>query len=208
MNEFDHKAATWDANPMHAERAKAVAQAIREMIPLNKTLHALEYGCGTAQLSFELKDDLKDITLMDSSFEMIEVVKNKIAGSGATNLFPLFFDFEKEEYNLRHFDLIYTQMVLHHVSDTEEFIKKFFNLLNGKGFLAVADLYLEDGSFHDSSFTGHKGFDPEKLMKMFKEIGFSSARYKTCFTINKSFENGETKNFPVFLLTAFKDLFY
>ena len=57
-------------------------------------------------------------------------------------------------------------MVLHHVTDIENIIRKFHNLLNPDGHLAIADLYTEDGSFHGKEFTGHKGFDTGFVKKL------------------------------------------
>ena len=54
-------------------------------------------------------------------------------------------------------------MVLHHVNDIEKIIGKFYRLLNPGGYLAIADLYEEDGSFHGDGFTGHKGFNMDSL---------------------------------------------
>ena len=53
------------------------------------------------------------------------------------------------DYKAGKFDLIFTQMVLHHVSDIETIINRLSQLLNPGGYLAVADLYEEDGSFYD-----------------------------------------------------------
>ena len=78
MNEFDIKASGWDQNPMHWDRSLAVASQIRELIPLTKQMTALEFGAGTGITGFLLKDYLKEITLMDTSLEMLRVINGKI----------------------------------------------------------------------------------------------------------------------------------
>ena len=163
MNEFDIKAAEWDQNPIIWERAKAIANEIKKLIPLKKQMTALEFGAGTGITSFILKDSLKEITLMDNSSEMVKVMNNKIKTSKVKNLKTLNFNLEKVELKDAKFDFIFNQMVLHHITDIEDIITKFYNLLNLGGFLAIADLYTEDGSFHGDGFTGHKGFDIEIL---------------------------------------------
>lgn len=201
VNEFDIKASGWDQNPMHLERSLAVAGQIREHIPLTKSMTALEFGAGTGITSFILKDDLKEITLMDTSLEMIRVTDDKIKTSGAKNLRTLFFDLEKAPYREASFDLIICQMVLHHIKNTEEIFSRFYSMLNPGGFLAIADLYPEDGSFHGKDyFTGHKGFDPENLSKLLNKAGFTNISYRKCFVIDKQISDTETKNFDVFLL--------
>ena len=161
MNEFDIKAADWDKNPMHWDRSVAIVEEIRRRIPLNRNMTALEYGAGTGIASFLLRDDLKEITMMDNSSEMVRIMKEKIEASNVTNIKVLKFDLEHDDHPAGKFDMIFTQMVLHHVSDIESIIDKFGKMLNAGGFLAIADLYKEDGSFHGEGFSGHNGFDPE-----------------------------------------------
>jgi len=45
MNEFDLKAAGWDQNPIVWDRAEAIANEIKRLIPLNKQMTALEIWC-------------------------------------------------------------------------------------------------------------------------------------------------------------------
>jgi ubiquinone/menaquinone biosynthesis C-methylase UbiE len=202
MNEFDIKAAAWDNNPMHLERAQSVSAAIRKLIPLTRQMKALEFGSGTGITSFFLKDDLGEITLMDSSSEMLRVADEKIRSSGSGNLKTLFHDLSGTNYTEKNFDLIFSQMVLHHISDVEDMISKFHSLLNPGGYLAIADLYPEDGSFHGEGFTGHKGFDPEELSVKLKRAGFENTNHRKCFTINKKTGELVVKPFDLFLLVA------
>jgi ubiquinone/menaquinone biosynthesis C-methylase UbiE len=200
MNEFDIKAADWDQNPMHWDRSESITNQIKELIPLKKHMTALEYGAGTGIASFMLKDYLKEITLMDSSSEMVRAINDKIRTTKVKNLKTLNFDLEHEDYKRGKFDLVFTQMVLHHVTDIENILKKFYNLLNSGGYLAIADLYTEDGSFHGEGFTGHKGFDPEELSGMLLKLGFKSISHHQCFIINKKISDSITKEFAVFLI--------
>lgn len=204
MSEFDLKAAGWDQNKMHWERSEAIAAEIRKQIPLNREMSALEYGAGTGMASFLLKDELKDITLMDNSAEMVKVMKEKIRKSKVTNLKALNFDLEKNDYRKGKFDLIFTQMVLHHVTDVAAIINRFSKLLNPKGYLVIADLYSEDGSFHGEGFTGHKGFDINELAERVRNNGFTDISHKQCFVIDRMISDSESRDFPVFLLTAIR----
>ncbi|MDF1560136.1 MAG: class I SAM-dependent methyltransferase [Bacteroidales bacterium] len=202
MNEFDHKAAEWDKNRMFHERAAAVAGEIRKIIPLSREWRALEFGPGTGFLSLLLKDQLKEITLIDSSAGMVKVLNEKIAAEGAKNLMVLHLDLEHEDPGDEKYDLIYNLMVLHHVSDVEKIIGKFRDMLNPGGYLAVADLCSEDGSFHGGGFTGHRGFSPETLAAMLEDRGFAGISHKTAYVIDKVMADGSRKQFEVFLMTA------
>ena len=205
MNEFDIKAAGWDKDPMHWDRSEVITHQIKKLIPLNRQMTALLYGAGTGIASFLLKDDLKEITLMDSSSEMVKIIDEKIKTTKVKNLKTLYFDLEHADYRGKMFDLIFTQLVLHHVTDIENIIKKFYDLLNPGGHLAIADLYPEDGSFHGKEFTGHKGFDPAELSKLLLRPGFINISHQKCYIMNRKVSDTETKHFDIFLLIANRD---
>ena len=202
MNEFDIKAAEWDRNMMHRDRAEAVAGEIMKQIPLNPGMTALEFGAGTGLLSFILKDYLKEITLIDNSDGMVKVLNEKLITAKTGNLKVVKADLEHEEYPEGDFDLIYTLMVLHHVGNIETVIKKFHDLLNPGGWLAIGDLYSEDGSFHGEGFTGHLGFDPEALSSLLEKDGFSDVSHRKVYVIDKVIAENQRKTFDVFLMTA------
>jgi len=199
MNSFDTRAREWDKDIMHMQRSMAIASELTKMIPINHSMNALEYGAGTGILSFLLKDRFSKITLMDSSQEMINVCLEKVEYHNAHHIHPLCFDLEHNGFD-ENFDIIYNQMVLHHVTDYEAIIKIFYMLLNNNGYLAIADLYTEDGSFHGVDVNVHWGFDPAKLIEVLHQCGFKNCEYQPCFEVLR--ENG--RKYPVFLLVAQK----
>jgi ubiquinone/menaquinone biosynthesis C-methylase UbiE len=200
MTNFDEKAQTWDNNPMRIERAAAVANAIRAALPLQPGLTALEVGCGTGLLSFALQTDFAQITLADTSEGMLEVLAAKIVASGVTNMVPLHLDLATEPAPVSRFDVTYSLMVLHHIPDTDTVLRQFQTLLKPGGWLVIADLEVEDGSFHtDGSTDIHLGFERGALQKQVEAAGFGSVNFSTACTIQK---NG--REYPVFLLVAQK----
>lgn len=204
MSDFDKAAADWDKNKMHIERSEAIAKKIIPLLEGKKFDDALEFGAGTGLLSFELKDRFKNILLLDSSQEMVNTANAKIAQNGAKHMKAEFFDLEKTDYTTSTFDVIFNQMVLHHVENIDLIFEKFHRLLNTNGMLAIADLYTEDGTFHHEGFNGHRGFDPAALEAKLQSTGFINPSHQTCFTITKEVWDGNVRNFPVFLLVAYK----
>jgi predicted TPR repeat methyltransferase len=202
MNEFDIKAREWDKSNMHRERAETIAAEIIKQVPLNRAMTAMEFGAGTGLLSFILKDRLKEITLIDSSEGMVQVLNEKLVTEKDENLKVVNADLEHEDLSPGSFDLIYTLMVLHHVGDVETIIKKFHDLLNPGGYLAVADLYSEDGSFHGEGFHGHLGFNPESLSALLEKCGFTGLSHRKVYVIDKVISENRRKTFDVFLMTA------
>jgi len=204
MNSFDLSAQNWDENPIHWERSEAIARKIRQHIELKPSMNALEFGAGTGILSFLLKDSLREIIMMDNAQGMVEVMKEKVARKNAPGLIPLLHDLEHEAYKSLPFDLIFTQMALHHISNVPELLAKFFQMLLPGGYLAIADLYVEDGSFHNGNFSGHRGFDIGDLCDKLQQAGFREMTHEPCFIIKKELGNNKIKEFPVFILIAKK----
>jgi ubiquinone/menaquinone biosynthesis C-methylase UbiE len=205
MCDFDHHAKAWDSSLEKVTRAKTIAEEIRKRIDLTREMRALEYGCGTGLLSFSLQPYLKDITLVDRSPGMLSVLKAKIEARGVGNMKPVQHDLLKEPFLPDRYDLIYTLMTLHHIIDTENVLKIFFELLVHPGYFCVADLDREDGSFHEDEpdFKGHSGFDRENLKALARKVGFHAVHISTCVTLTKQCDAG-TKTYPMFLMIAEK----
>jgi len=198
MSEFDKKAKDWDKEQIHIERSEAIAKSLLDMIPVNQNMKALEYGAGTGLLSFLLSDKFSEITLMDNSEGMVKVMQDKIAASKLRNLNPLLFDLEHSDYNTNKFDCIFSQMVLHHIPNTENILCKWQQMLKPGGYLVIADLFSEDGSFHNTGANVHPGFNPDTIADTLRLEGFKNVEYKTCYVIKR--QDGRT--YPVFLLVA------
>lgn len=203
MNEFDIKAAGWDKNNVHLERSEAIARTLKEKIHFFPGMKAMDFGSGTALLSFILKDLFASVTIVDNSEEMIKICDEKIAASKSEHIRSLRIDLETEKIEEK-FDIIYSQMAFHHISDINKIVAKFFNLLNKKGILAIADLFPEDGSFHGEGFTGHKGFDPKWLEVRMRDAGFKNVTYTTPYIRKMADSNGSVREYPVFLMIAKK----
>ncbi|MDP2267270.1 MAG: class I SAM-dependent methyltransferase [Thiobacillus sp.] len=200
-NHFDARARQWDDNPVFQDRGLKIANAVRKAVPLHRDMNALDYGCGTGLLSFPLKDELATILLADSSSGMLEVVAEKIAAQGVTNMMPMKLDLLTDPAPTQKFDLIVTAMTLHHVPDTDHILRVFHDLLNPGGYLCIADLDQEDGSFHGPEVDVYHGFDQADLGRRTTLAGFADVQFQTVFTITKERETG-TQDYPVFLMTA------
>jgi ubiquinone/menaquinone biosynthesis C-methylase UbiE len=167
-------------------------------------MKTLEYGCGTGLLSFALQSVLGQITLADTSQGMLDVLSEKIANAGVMNMHPMRLDLASDPLPGERYDITYSLMTLHHIDNPEDTLRKFHSLLDPNGFLLVADLDKEDGSFHTDGTTDvHLGFDRDKLQKIVEDIGFADVRFSTAYEIKKKIGN-EEKTFPVFLMTAQK----
>ncbi|NLF19319.1 MAG: class I SAM-dependent methyltransferase [Lentisphaerae bacterium] len=194
---FDRAAATWDDNPGRRSRNLAIAAALRQRLSLHRGMAMLEYGCGTAMLSVLLAPWVGAITAADTSEGMLEQVREKVARAGLPALQPQRLDLLTDPIPTGRFDLVVSAMVLHHIADTDGLLQAFRKVLRPGGFLALADLCAEDGSFHGADAVPHPGFDPERLGAQVRAAGFTAIQSAVVCKVAKA-----DRDYPVFLLTA------
>lgn len=202
---FDSEAKYWDDNPKRNERARTAAESIKKYLDKTNKPDALDFGCGTGQLSVYLYDSLNNITLLDSSAGMIDVLKEKIRKNGYTRMNPVCMELTDPAQLEGEFDLVYTLMVLHHVRNCQELLKIFYMKMRKNGRLVIIDLIREDGSFHAGrpDFTGHNGFDTGILAQDLQNIGFKNTECSIIYK-NERIINDEVRIYPVFMLSAQK----
>jgi ubiquinone/menaquinone biosynthesis C-methylase UbiE len=187
---------------MKLERALAAGRAITQVVPV-VGMRVLEYGCGTGLLGFALQPQASHITLADSSEGMLEVLREKIAASGVTNMTPRRLDLQVDPLPEDRFGLICSLMALHHIPDTRDILGKFHALLEPGGWVALLDLDQEDGSFHGPEVEVHRGFDRPAFKADLEYVGFSRIEVCTAYNIQREFTRGGGQ-YPVFLAVGQK----
>lgn len=194
---FDQKAATWDEHPGRQELMQHVADAMADAIPFQPGWRMLDYGCGTATLSVMLRNKLAGIVAADASAGMVAQARRKLDAAGLASIQTVQIDLCLESPPAwPPFDLVATAMCLHHVAEIAKLGRAFSGLLPPGGWLAIADLHTEDGSFHDDPAIPHRGFDPGLLAGLLAPAGFEAPAWRT---IHQMCRNG--RDYPVFLLT-------
>jgi ubiquinone/menaquinone biosynthesis C-methylase UbiE len=200
-SDFDSRARTWDEDASKRDRAQRVAAAIASNVPSLAGKTVLEYGAGTGLLGLALQPLVAQVTLADSSREMLAVADEKIASRGLRNARTLHLDLTEAPVPELRFDVICTLLTLHHIPDTDAILGAFHRLLSSGGIVCIADLDREDGSFHGPEFTGHKGFDRAELGARLERSGFHDVRFDTVFEVQKATAAGP-RAFSVFLALA------
>lgn len=201
---FDEYAKTWDTDK-RINRAKIIANEIRNSVGIDENNSAMEFGCGTGLISFNLYDRFKSIALFDSSKGMIDLLNSKIAKYEVTNMIPYHLDISNQNSLDMKFDVIHNSMALHHIHDIEAIIKNFYQMLNKDGYLCIVDLDEEDGSFHKkySEFDDHNGFNQGNLKSILISAGFDDIESNSFFYDEKVIEDKKVK-YSLFLMKARK----
>lgn len=202
---FDTEAQNWDQDPEKVKRANIFAKEIIDFVHPDTFMKAIDFGCGTGLLSYALRNSFRSITLIDNSPGMISILEQKIKKNGLHNFQPLCIDPMIDALELKDFDVVFSSMTIHHIHDLHKIMKIFNSSLKMGGFVCIADLVTEDGTFHSEhpDFDGHKGFDEDEIISILKANGFQTVYYKIVFTIVKEL-NGENKKYPLFLLIGKK----
>lgn len=200
---FDRMAATWDANPVRVILAKAVVSAIRKAVPLRPDMQAMDFGAGTGLVTLALSADVAGITAVDTSAEMLRTLESKLNEQGISNVLTLAGDIGSAPLPAARFDLVVSSMVLHHIRDVALAFRRLRPALRPGGWIALADLDVEDGTFHaDSTGVYHRGLAREDVCRWLQEAGFTDARAVDAHCIKRPGSDGAPHEYGVFLITA------
>jgi ubiquinone/menaquinone biosynthesis C-methylase UbiE len=181
--DFDQDAANWDQVTGRVKVAHDIAQSMIQEITLSPDMDVLDFGCGTGLLTLALQPFVRSITGVDSSQGMLD----------------------KGDVLRGSYHLIVSSMTLHHIKNVSPLIKQFYSILLPSGRVVVADLDLDDGQFHgNNDGVYHFGFDRETLRRIFIDAGFQNVQSLHAAEIEKPVNDGKSRLFTVFLMTARK----
>lgn len=195
---FAHKSKSWDMSSRRVQNAKAIGELIVKNIKLEKSMTLMDLGAGTGLLSYFIAPFVGKIVAVDSSPSMLKEFESK-CDEFACKTEIKHIDIVKYD-EPGSYDGVISSMTIHHIEDIPALLKKLNRMVTEGGFIALADLDSEDGSFHsDNNGVFHFGFDRHKLAEYAMEAGFSDVTFSTASTIEKTH-----RDFTVFLMTAKK----
>lgn len=197
--DFDAAARTWDS-PEKIARSAAIAEAIADAVPLDPQWSALDYGCGTGQLTWHLGDRIHHVTLTDTSPGMLEVAREHAAQ--APNRYVV-VDHDLTRVPLPYpVDLAYSAMALHHIPDTAAVLRNLTASLHPGGWAALADLDADPANtFHPDDFDGHRGMDRHALADSLRGLGYLDVTERTALHVTRA-KHGRDHTHAIFLVTG------
>ncbi len=195
---FKHKAQDYEKEVKKVDNVKNIANLILKEITYKEDMHLMDFGSGTGLLLSNIAPYVSKITAVDISESMSKVLNDKKDKIHCV-LDIKKIDLSKETLN-KKFDGIISSMTIHHIENIEKIFTTFYDMLDAKGSIAIADLDLEDGSFHTQD-TGifHFGFNRDEFLGIAQKVGFKNLKIQTASIIKKS-----TGTYRVFLLTGIK----
>ncbi len=202
---FDQAAAEWDNNPGRVDLARAVGEGIGRAIPLQPNWLVLDYGAGTGLLTLNLQPRVASLVALDSSKGMLEQLAQKLRKSGIDSVQTHYWDWAARPFPETGFDLVVSSMTLHHLRDVPLILGRLISLLKPGGWLAVADLDTEDGSFHgDAPDVFHHGFARSRISEWLVQAGLTRVTVNDAHLMRKESATGEMRSYSVFLAVGQK----
>ena len=193
---FDKKAKAWDQQKDRIERTHAIARLMKERMPITTAMNAMEFGCGTGLLGFELVKNVGSLAFADTSSGMLEEVKRKAEDLEIGNYRVINLS---EEEVAGQFDLIFSLLALHHIEDYEAEVKKLIQRLTVGGFICLCDLDREDGSFHTEVEVPHNGFERSQIESIYDSCGLETVCSMTAY-VDRRQVGSEEREYPVFMI--------
>ncbi|MCX6998232.1 MAG: class I SAM-dependent methyltransferase [Kiritimatiellaeota bacterium] len=200
---FDRVAAEWDSNPGRIALARAVVATIRQAVPLRADMQTLDFGAGTGLVTLGLLPHVASVTAVDTSGEMLRVLDEKLRALRIGNVHTMLCEIGKTPLPVSEFDLIVSSMVLHHIPDVPQAIQRLRPCLRPGGWIALADLDSEDGTFHtDSTGVFHHGLDRDEVCRWLRDAMFMDTTSREAHRMVRSSPDGQTRQYPVFLVSG------
>jgi 2-polyprenyl-3-methyl-5-hydroxy-6-metoxy-1,4-benzoquinol methylase len=195
---FAEKSRDWDEQPVPVQISEAVGRLL-ERLDWDTSMRVMDFGAGTGLIAATVAPLVSRIVAVDTSPSMLEALaaKENLQGKVDCRCQDI-LESPLEE----RFDAVVSAMALHHVKNTGTAAARFAEHLKPGGFLALADLDSEDGSFHEPGTEGvfHRGFDRETLQSTLETAGFEDVGFVTALEVEKEGKGPYT----VFLVTARK----
>ncbi len=160
----------------------------------------LDYGAGTGLLTLNLQPRVASLVALDSSKGMLEKLTQKLAKSGIDSVRTHHWDLAARPFPDAGFDLVVSSMTFHHLQDVPLVLGRLTSLLKPGGWLAVADLDTEDGSFHgEAPDVFHHGFARRQISEWFVQAGLSRVSVSDAHLMRKEGATGGIRSYSVFL---------
>lgn len=150
---------------------------------LKDTDSVLDFACGTGITTVKLADNVKEISAIDISSDMIDIAKKKIEAHNIINVSFTTCDFINDTFKDNSFDVVLAFNILYFLENVDEVLERISQTLKSGGlFISVTDCLGERKSILNlfQSFLSKIGIIPyirnykmKELVDVIKKAGFS-----------------------------------
>jgi excisionase family DNA binding protein len=199
--------------PQYNEQRRIVyGDALREIIfsqiKVEKEDIVADIGAGTGYLTIELAKKAAQVIAVDNSSQMLSVAREEAGKAGLSNIH--FLEGNAEELPLENetMDMVFANMLLHHVNDPPIVFREMYRILKSGGKVMVTDI-----SEHGHTWLRQEksdlwlGFNQEDLNEWLKEAGFENIVVKEagCDCCTGTNDNRKSVKIPTLLAIGQKE---
>jgi putative AdoMet-dependent methyltransferase len=136
------RAHAYDSKMRKFRNYEEEAKGIATILNINKQMTVLDIGAGTGALTIELAKHCQEITAIDISNPMLQILKQKATESNLTNIRTVNAGFLTFDNNGKQFDRIISSAVLHHLPDFWKVIalRRVHSMLKDDGLFLLSDV--------------------------------------------------------------------
>lgn len=151
---------------------------IEAMLALHNFNAVADLGCGEGELSLLLARHSQQVTAIDLSPSMLQVLKSKAEAEGIANIQTHLGDIENLPVQDQSQDLVLLSQALHHASSPLKALREAFRILSPGGKLLILDL-----KSHDHEWMREKmndlwlGFESDEIAGWLEDCGFKILKH-------------------------------
>ncbi len=167
-----------------------------------------DIGAGTGYLTLELAKKAKRVIAVDNSASMLSVAKSEAVKAGLSNIDFLEGNAEELPIKPMTIDLVFANMLLHHVSDPLQVFKEMYRVLKADGKVLITDIIEHEHNWlRQEKSDLWFGFNKEDLAEWLKEAGFAKIQIKEagCDCCTGTNDGSKTVRIPTLMAIGQKE---
>lgn len=209
--EDDNRAYFEQLAPVYDElRTGCYAEALSGLLLSHFTLppdgEVADIGSGTGYLAKALAAHVKKVWAIDASLAMLEVFRQDLALTNIINIEIAQGDVHDLPLKAKSLDMIFANLLLHHLLDPKSAISEMFRVLKTGGRIVITDV---DAHSHQWLKVEKSdiwlGFDRIQMENWLKTVGFNQVEISDLdYYCKTSDQTGNCIEIPMFMATACK----
>ncbi|WP_028552209.1 class I SAM-dependent methyltransferase [Paenibacillus sp. UNC451MF] len=192
MVQFGANAANYVNSPRHASGNDL--NILSEWVKQEQAVSALDIATGGGHCALALAANVREVTTLDMTPEMLREAEAFLNGKGCTNIKYVQGDAENLPFKDEEFDLVVCRIAAHHFPDADRFVQEAVRVLKSGGSFILMDNIAHESDLIDKLYNDvEKRRDPShfrawKKTEWIRRIELAGLRVEQLLQSGKPFE--------------------